>query len=377
MSETSVEKRWDPYMLAQGEDFAPFWSNHLRGRDRKILALIGRGFDPRALTAIKQIILAGAKIDVWLLAFENGFAESDLRKSLTDQNTRELRSLKGVQTISELPIRIGGSPQGSATSTKTRFALKNAGPVTGYTDVIIDISAMPRMVALTSITQMLHDLDAMAKSGEAQINLHVTAAESVATDIGAAGGTLSEEVTSVAGFSGALGGVTTAQIPRVWFPVLGERQSIRLNRIKDYLNPDEICPVIPFPSRCSRRGDDIIKEHRKILFDDFQIEPKNILRASEYNPFEAYKQIYDAMARYEESLSVLGGCKAYVSPLSSKLLSVGPLLACYEHRFLRPSGSFLKVGIPYVETADYADPIVDEGDVFELSSMWIRGEWEI
>ncbi|MGQ7370456.1 hypothetical protein ACTGW3_12865, partial [Streptococcus suis] len=67
-------------------------------------------------------------------------------------------------------------------------------------------------------------------------------------------------------------------------------------------------------------------------FDDFRVEPANILYASEYNPFEAYRQIYGAIRRYRDSLSDLGGCKVYVSPLSSKLLSVGALLACYDHK---------------------------------------------
>ncbi len=46
---------------------------------------------------------------------------------------------------------------------------------------------------------------------------------------------------------------------------------------------DEICPVIPFPSREPRRGDLIVDSYRQILFDDFQVEPLNILHACEFN----------------------------------------------------------------------------------------------
>jgi hypothetical protein len=294
-----------------------------------------------------------------------------------DQNLHDLDNLSSILSIKELPIAIGGSTRGNGTSLHTRMAIKKAGALGAYSDVIIDISAMPRMVALTAVTQVLHDLDALAKTSNVHVNLHVAAAESVAADIGAAKGTLSEEVTHLVGFSGELGSVTSDQIPRVWFPILGEGQEIRLSRIKDALNPDEICPVIPFPSRDARRGDEIIKEHRQILFEDFQVEPANILRASEYNPFEAYRQIYDAMDRYRVALSELGGCKAFVSPLSSKLLSVGPLLACYDHKFGDTMDDNFKVGIPYVETAEYSDPQTGEDDRFELSTMWIRGEWEL
>lgn len=83
------------------------------------------------------------------------------------------------------------------------------------------------------------------------------------------------------------------------------------------------------------------------------------------------------MDRYRRALNELGGCKAFVSPLSSKLLSIAVLLACYDHLFGQVPGKRLKVGIPYVETATYADPIQTTDDPFELYSMWIRGEWEI
>lgn len=64
------------------------------------------------------------------------------------------------------------------------------------------------------------------------------------------------------------------------------------------------------------------------------------------------------------------------SPLSSKLLSVGVLLACYDHLHGDVPGQRLDVGIRYVETAVYLDPEQGEDLQFELYSMWIRGEWE-
>jgi hypothetical protein len=106
----------------------------------------------------------------------------------------------------------------------------------------------------------------------------------------------------------------------------------RLEKIRTEVDPDEICPVIPFPSRDRRRGDGLIEEYRQLLFDDYRVEPANIIYASEYNPFEAYRQLFGVIVRYRDALRELGGCKVYVSPLSSKLLSVGALLACYDHR---------------------------------------------
>ena len=373
LSDQPTRMRWDPYHYKM---FDAFWQTHLQMRHRKLLIILGRGFDVRALEATKCIVEARTSPDVWLLGFDNGLQDSELRTAMTEQNVRDLEALCGVDRISTLDIRIGGPAIGNATSTSTWRAIMQAGGLEAYDDVVVDISAMPRMVALTTIAKLIHDLDQIEHITCRSINLHVTTAESVSADLNTQQGTLSEDVTSVVGFSGHLTAQGTENVPRVWFPVLGENQTDRLIKIQEKLDPDEICPVVPFPSREPRRGDEIIYQHRQELFDDFQAEPRNILRASEYNPFEAYKQLFAAMDRYRRTLKELGGCKAFVSPLSSKLLSVGALLACYDHLHGTIEGSRLMVGIPYVETAVYGDPVVDGEIQTELYTMWIRGEWE-
>ena len=366
--------RWDPYVLVGGSRFDTFWQSHLAGRTREVLFLLGRGFDPRALKALERFMAFGTLPKVWFLVFDNGQEDSALRKQLTEANHRELLALVGSDNVVELPAKIGvGSP--TATSRSTTRAIGGQGVIVTPDDVVLDISAMPRVVALSAIAKLIHDLDERTKESGQETNLHVVAAESVRTDLEAKG-SLMDEVANLVGFSGRLNAETTEDVPRVWFPVLGEAQQRRLEVIRDSVNPDEICPVVPFPSRDPRRGDQIVSEHVALLFEDFRVEPSNILRASEFNPFEAYRQLFLAMDRYRRALRELGGCKAFVSPLSSKLLSVGALLACYDHRFGDVVGERLTVGIPYVETAAYADPELGEDVESELYSMWIRGEWE-
>ena len=293
---------------------------------------------------------------------------------MTVSNRGALADLVGEQNIVELPVTIGMAGHGNATSTNTTSAIAAQGTTSTMDDVVIDISAMPRVVALSAIAKLIHDQDVASASGK-NTNLHVVAAESVRTDLDTRG-SLMDEVTSLEGFSGRLNEESTQHVPRVWFPVLGERQRERLQLIQGHLNPDEICPVVPFPSRDPRRGDQIVAENIDLLFEDFRVEPSNILRASEFNPFEAYRQLFLVMDRYRRALTELDGCKAYVSPLSSKLLSVGALLACYDHQFGEIDGRKLNVGMPYVETSVYADPHISDDVESELYSMWIRGEWE-
>ena len=368
--------RWDPYSLKSGAEFGAFWKRHLAQRKRRLLLILGKGYDVRALETATRLHELGADVHVWLLAFHNGQDDSALRRARTEQNFEGLGKLFTPDRIQQVDIDIGGPFDSPVASLNTYTQLRAAGDATAYDDVIVDISAVPRMVAMTSVAVLLHWLDHAAESGGC-VNLHVAAAESVTADLAAGQGSLRDQVSFVRGFSGELTAQTTKDLPHVWFPVLGENQRDRLDRIHQRLTPDEICPVVPFPSREPRRGDEIVYEHRDLLFDTFQVEPRNILLACEYNPFEAYKQVFEAMDRYRRALNALGGCKAFVSPLSSKLLSIAVLLACYDHLFGEVPGKRLKVGIPYVETATYADPVQRSDDPFELYSMWVRGEWEI
>lgn len=370
--------RWDPYVLSHGAEFHTFWGNHLASRERDVLFIVGRGFDVRALD-VSQAIMEAAGVgrrDLWLLHFDQDRPDSEKSRQMALKNERGYRAQFSTSKITEIKIGLGGPTKSTATSRNTKLALTERDAFKSYTDIILDISAMPRMVALTAIAQLTTLLDAMAKQDGTDVNLHVTTAESIVSDRRASTGSLSDVVTHVVGFSGRLNAGSDEYLPRVWFPVLGENQTNRLRLIRQELRPDEICPVIPFPSRESRRGDKIIASYRQTLFDDFQVEPRNILHACEFNPFEAYKQMFGAIDRYRFALREFGGCKAYVSPLSSKLLSVGALLACYDHKFTTLHDRLLSVGMPCVESVSYGEVDQSWEDRRDLYSMWIRGEWE-
>ena len=378
MSDTTQPMRWDPYILAQGNEFDMFWKDHLGQRQRNVLMIVGRGFDVRACDAAQRVVAAGGAgaRHAWLLCFDNGLQDSPQRTRMTAANETGYRRLFEDRYVSERNIALGDASRPTATSRNTIRAISDKIALQDYDDVILDFSATPRMVGLSALAKLIALLDDIAEATGKQVNLHVTTAESVTSDRQAASGSLSDVVTMVVGFSGGKNAESDDFMPRVWFPVLGEDQEARLTRIREDLMPNEICPVIPFPSLDPRRGDQIIASYRQTLFDDFQIEPNNILHACEFNPFEAYKQIFGAIYRYRDAMTELGGCKAFVSPLSSKLLSVGALLACYDHRARNGSDPKLQIGMPYVESVSYGDIEQTNDDPRELYSMWIRGEWE-
>jgi hypothetical protein len=376
LSKRARAMRWNPYVIHDDRNFDDFWLRHLKAGTRRILFVVGRGFDLRADLAPARIAgLGPAALHAWVLSYQNGQPDSPLRQNRINANMTRFGQIFGTG-LTVIDIRMGGVGTSNMTSRNTKSAVSRRDELATYTDVIVDISAMPRTVALTAIAQLIAILDELALAGRALVNLHVVVAESVAVDRRHTGGSLSDVVTSLVGFSGQLTAESSANLPRVWFPVLGEGQLARLERIRAEVDPDEICPVIPFPSRDPRRGDSLIEEYRALLFDDFRVEPTNIIYASEYNPFEAYRQLYGAIDRYRDALRELGGCKVFVSPLSSKLLSVGALLACYDHRTQVDGADPVNVGIPYLESVTYGDPVNSEGTQVALYSLWLTGEWE-
>jgi len=180
---------------------------------------------------------------------------------------------------------------------------------------------------------------------------------------------IDDEATYLHSFSGGVDMEATANIPRVWIPILGEDRGGELERIYDLVRPNEICPVLPFPSSDPRRGDNLILYYRELLFDRLRVEPSNIIYASEKNPFEVYRELTRTVNRYSDALRPLGGCKVVISTLSSKLLSLGALLAAYE---LRRAGK--EVGIAHVEARGYEIFHVDPDVCVELFELWLTGE---
>lgn len=170
----------------------------------------------------------------------------------------------------------------------------------------------------------------------------------------------------VYGFSGGLARLAEADVPRIWAPVLGTGQVTRLKKIVDFVNPREICPVLPFPAMNPRRGDDLLGEYRDLLFDSWKVEPRDIIYASEQNPFDVYRALCRLDERYRSALARLGGAKTVVSAHSSKLLSLGVLLAAFER----------ELAVPQVQPTGYLvhDALQQDDATGELFDVWLKGE---
>jgi len=369
------DNRWmDTYFMSGGnDDFLSFWRSFLQSQTRHILFVMGLGFDPRMCSAIREVLSVGqgGKRDLVLLAFDEGPDSPSLRyKDMVIANRDRIEQLlKGRGTITEKQIEMWSTDGRRIGPRNATSVFGNLNQIAGYTDLIVDVSALPRSIYFPLIGRLLRLLDS-GPTGSSLPNLHVTVSESADLDRLILAEGIDEDATYLHGFGGGVDMESSAETPRIWIPILGERQSAELERIYYLVQPSEICPVLPLACSNPRRGDNLLLEYREIMFDRFGVEPRNIIYASEKNPFDVYREVARTVRQYCEALEPLGGCKAVISAHSSKLLSVGALLAAYELGKV--------VGVAHVEARGYTidDPAPDALDTTreELFEMWLAGE---
>lgn len=368
---SSVHLRWDPYLMRRGTEFGSYWQEYLHSSVRKLLYVLGRGFDPRMCMGVRAVLDVGGKgsRDCVLIEFDEGPASPSRKHGrLVVENTKRLADLvKGRGTIIPKPVPMWASDG----PRRRRIGSRQAADVFSsivefehYTDVIIDISAMPRGIYFPLIGKVLHILDHFKEVDpkRPRPNLYIVVNEDARLDQRIRDVGVDDAATYIYGF-GSLDKEATAAIPKVWIPILGEGQRDQLERINTLIDPAEICPVLPSPSSNPRRGDQLLREYRELLFDQWRVEPKNIAYASEQNPFETYRQIYQVARHYDQALKPLGGCGAAISALSSKLLSIGALLAAYELRHNK-----MDTGIAHVDAQGYEGDNLESHDKLSLEN---------
>jgi hypothetical protein len=307
--------------------------------------------------------------DVRLLVYQEGERQgtSDLAQR-AELNEGEIVSLIGAQgEIRRHAVQFYAEGRRVA-SQRAADVFSTTAEVISYTDVVVDVSGMPRSVFFPLIARILYFIDTERdKSGKDTPNLFVLVAEDPDLDgaIGQEG--IEESADFIAMFRGAFDQEARADLPPVWIPILGEGRSIQLSRIYDLVKPDEICPVLPSPAKNPRRADNIVREYHDLLFSQLVVDPGNLIFAAEQNPFEVYRTLREVVRHYQDALSPLGGCRIALSALSSKLMSLGALLAAYE---LKQSGQ--RIAVAHVDSQGYTlDNSKMDSEVFGL---WLAGE---
>lgn len=357
---------WKHYVFKRGAAVEDTWDQFFLDRPMSLLYIGGRGFDTRAQGVLRRLVksiepnLSFITHAEQLLVGMNHYELDEHLKALTEENARELTNLFSViGTTSELAINAAGE-DGEAVSTSSALRLTVNSileKISGYTDVILDVSSLPRVAYLAILTGVLKHLipdkntpNALFANG---INFQVLVAEDASLDSAITSEDPSADLVTIPGFSLALYAESMKDWPMVWLPILGESRLGQLRMVKGAIPDDaEICPIVPHPSESLRRAEKLLLEYHSLLIDKLQIPMANFLYVSESNPFEVYRQLMGTMNRYLASLKILGGCRLAVTPLSSKLVTLGAGMACFEMSQGSLNNNY-GIAIPYAEPMRY------------------------
>lgn len=319
--------RWADYFLE--EDFARFWRERAQDPKVRVLLVLGLGFDPRSLTALKTLSSAGLSDRLGYIALrlrarpalgDAGVATEQLSTS----NRDELDAIPNCRREAIYDVETHDSEGHNIIGRKTLAEMSKASAIlASYTDVVVDISGMPRGAFFPLLAYLLKQADK-----NVFCNLHATVVEDPVLDSKIAGREYGQ-----ADFLHTFR--LQGDNKLIWLPVVGANESARLEKIHNKLKGGciEICPILPFPARSLRRADDIVIAHSELLFEGFLVATENLLLCDERTPFDVYRKILDVEEYYRKQLGAIagmGGVTTVVSPLSSKTLSLGMLLAAAE-----------------------------------------------
>ncbi len=355
--------RWKEYFMCQDDEFVTFWQERLSQQENGTLVVVGCGFDPRASVALERFLSLGCpkKVHCLLTKYSEVPEWNQPMAKMVSANKKRIENLfDGRQSHLEFL-----DPQSYDARTVSDRIMERI-DFEKYDDVVIDISAFSRYYFYTLISSAVHRID----SHTSNPNLHVVVSSNPLIDERVKP-TVESDAIVIPYYGSALGAGSTEHLPRVWFPVLGSKREHHLRKIQEEYPCKEIYPVFPFPSSNLRRVDELVEEYREVLYDSFQVDPQDYILASEDNPFNLYRQLVNAACYLSAAFQPLGGCIFNISPLSSKLLTVGTLLAAYE---LSRAG--MNVAVTYVRSSDYYVEDVTETDIRKsrLVSLWVAGE---
>jgi hypothetical protein len=277
--------RWEDYVLASGaEAVSKLWSAAL-ALERRVTFVLGVGFDPRALVALQSLLTQAGKQVIRVVRLGLPSAEDDdLTRELTQANDRYLRELAESGVVEVESIAYPEGVESQAAGLRMSRQIQSNGVIGEKDLVVVDVSGLPSTIYFPVIGGLLKASDDKGL----QRDLQVVVCENPELDRII----LEEGVASpgpISGFRQGLNPDGPSGVTRVWVSVLGEHQEPYIHSIFEYLEPHEACPVLPFPARNPRRGDDLLLELRRLIFDTIEVEPRNFIYADERNPFDLYR----------------------------------------------------------------------------------------
>lgn len=201
-------------IFSEGKELSEFLLDYYQSNpQRKIIYLLGKGFDPRMTNGLRYFLpkVKSGQIDCLLIDFPS--TKTPPYQELIDDNMKELLELYSKYEVtehSEVSVDFSINFDLALRLLDQKLAKYNFDK---YTDIIIDISAIPRSIFF-NIIKTIFDL-------RLRKNMMVFVSENVSMDIDISEKDISE-MNPIFGFKGRIGRASLLKTINISIPLIGE-----------------------------------------------------------------------------------------------------------------------------------------------------------
>ncbi len=330
-----MRKHWENCIINFDAKVDEFVADYFADKSRHVLLVAAAGFDPRS-RRISQMLTdtLGSRLSAIYVREERPGASGALIEQ-ANENEATLKSIvRDSKVISIDVFAEDGAPVGGSRIVSRLGEHPVADEVT---DVILDLSALSIGVGFPAARMLLEDCESAENRA---FHLMIVSNPEMDDKISSIP---SSRAGAVKGFSPAI--ENDAQgLAQVWIPQLARGRGLALTQIGAAIpSRYKICPLLPFPARNPRRADDLLAEYRTELVDEWEVDPRDIVYASERNPLDCYRTLSTLKTRFDRTMKGTYEPRMVLSPVGSKVLAAGALMAAIEH----------DMAVRYLETESY------------------------
>lgn len=349
--------RWDPCISHRDDAARHFIAEYFGQADREVLLVCGAGFDPRATeTAGLLTAAAGTRLQAHLIREHRPRPDVALLRS-ADTNQATLQSLIPRNQVHM--VNIFSEDEKTVVAGKRVVEMFRKLSLAGITDVVVDLSALSTGISFP----LLRFLVSLADTSPGFPNVHVLVLTSPTTD-DAVRAELMDQHQIVPGFGEDFMTSAGQRKPKLWLPQLGKRATSALDVIQNRLRFDEICPILPFPARSPRAVEELVEAYRVQISETWLVDDRDLLYAAEDDPLDLYRTILRIDTLRGATFEIEGGSTTVLSPLGTKAMALGTLLAALER----------DLPIVYVEAQRYKMTHPLGTEEYGLIHLWLTGQ---
>ncbi len=153
--------RWLGYTLRGSSEFVPFWNSLIHSRKRDLLFVVGSGFDPRMSAAARAIMrLGGEGIRRCLVVEydEGSTSPSRVHDDLAASNAETLGAVfnRPGQIVKRRIDMLSADGRRRVGSRRAAEVFESVNDIAEFTDILLDINALPRSIYMPMLAKLLY-----------------------------------------------------------------------------------------------------------------------------------------------------------------------------------------------------------------------------